>query len=484
MKRASFALVAAVLLSGGCTLIPDYQQPASPVPERIGDAGPGTSQIVLPGWRALFPEPELQQLIQTALSNNRDLRLALLDVASARAQYQIEGAALLPNISVDGSGSRQRTPADLSYQGESTINSQYSAQVGISAYELDLFGRVRSLKQSALESYLATVEAQRAAHITLVSEVASAYLALLADRQRLHIAERTVDAQRQSLRLTEDRFELGLGSGLAVSQARAALETARANHASYQRQVAQDKNALAMIVGAPLPTLNGDALTDPDLAGLPAAPAGLSSELLLQRPDLLQAEHSLKAANANIGAARAAFFPRISLTGAYGSASSELSGLFESGSEAWSFSPTLSLPIFTGGSNKATLDLARVRRDQAVVRYEQTIQTAFREVADALDAVAALTRQEQAQQALKDATERNLVLSEQRYQQGADDYLAVLDARRELLSASQQLVAVTLSRLNNRITLYRALGGGGLADQPTVIGKTTGHGNTGSATNG
>ncbi|WP_101676107.1 efflux transporter outer membrane subunit [Alloalcanivorax mobilis] len=471
-KHSTLPLIAAALLVGGCTLIPDYQKPASPVPERVGESPFSADQVVLPGWRAMFAEPELQQLIQTALTNNRDLRLAMLDVAAARAQYQIEGSALLPGVSVDGSGTRQRTPGDLSYSGESTINSEYRAQVGITSYELDLFGRVRSLKQSALESYLATVEAQRAAHITLVSEVANAYLALLADRQRLHIAEDTLNAQQESLQLTQSRFDLGLGSELDVRQAQIALETARANRASFLRQVAQDKNALAMMVGAPLPALAGDDLTGPGLAVLPEPPAGLSSQVLLQRPDLLQAEHNLKAANANIGAARAAFFPRISLTGAYGSASSELSGLFDGGSEAWSFSPSVSLPIFTGGSNKANLDLAKVRRDQNVARYESTIQTAFREVADALDSVDALKQQEQAQSALVEATQRSVELSEQRYQQGADDYLAVLDARRELLSARQNLVAVTLQKLNNRIGLYRALGGGGLPDQPTVIGRT------------
>lgn len=475
MKHASLPLIVAALLVGGCTLIPNYEEPASPVPEKVGDGGLAADQVVLPGWRDMFPEPELRQLIETALASNRDLRLAVLDVAAARAQYQIEGSALLPNVSVDGNGTRQRTPADLSYTGESTINSQYSAQVGITAYELDLFGRVRSLKQAALESYLATVEAQRAAHITLVSEVANAYLALLGDRQRLRIAEQTVDAQQESLALTQNRFDLGIGSELAVRQAQIALETARANRANYLRQVAQDKNALALMVGAPLPPLAGNDLTDPGLTELPEPPAGLSSDVLLQRPDLLQAEHQLKAANANIGAARAAFFPRISLTGAYGSSSSELSGLFEGGSEAWSFSPSISLPIFTGGSNKASLDLAKVRRDQDVARYENTIQTAFREVADALDSVDTLKQQEQAQRSLVDATQRSLELSEQRYEQGADDYLAVLDARRELLSASQELVGVTLSRLNNRITLYRALGGGGVPDQPTVIGRSGTH---------
>ncbi|QVL44085.1 MAG: efflux transporter outer membrane subunit [Alcanivorax sp.] len=467
MNRKALTALLATLAVAGCTLAPDYQQPESPVPASAGDDGRIAEQLVLPGWEALFQDPQLQQLIRTALSNNRDLRLALLDVAEARAQYRIEGAALYPELSVDGDGTRQRQPADLSQTGDSDIQTQYSVGLGVAAYEVDLFGRLRSLKQSALQQYLATEEARRSAHITLVSEVANAYLTLQADRRNLRISRETVEAQQESVDLVKGRFDLGLGSELEVRQAEVALETARTNEARFKRLVAQDRNALAVLVGAPLPPLPDSPAEDLDteLAALPEIPAGVPSSVLRQRPDIQQAEYSLKAANANIGAARAAFFPRITLTGSAGTASSELSGLFDSGSESWSFSPSISLPIFSGGRNRANLDVAEVRRDQNVARYEQTIQTAFQEVSDALQARGSFTEQEQAQNALVTATRRSLALAEARYEQGADDYLAVLDARRELLSAEQELVSVRLQKLANRITLYRALGGGVFPDR-------------------
>jgi len=473
IRRTALAALLTTLTVSGCTLAPDYQQPASPVPDNMGGGEQSADQLVLPGWETLFQDPQLQQLIRTALGNNRDLRLALLDVAEARAQYRIDGSALYPELSVDGDGTRQRLPADLSQTGDSEIQSQYSVGVGVAAYELDLFGRLRSLKQSALQQYLATEEARRSAHITLVSEVATAYLTLHADRRNLRISRETVEAQQESVELVKGRFDLGLGSELEVRQAEVALQTARANRARFTRLVAQDRNALAVLVGAPLPSLSPGPADDLDgeLAALPEIPAGVSSAVLRQRPDIQQAEYSLKAANANIGAARAAFFPRITLTGSAGTASSELSGLFDSGSESWSFSPSISLPIFSGGRNRANLDVAEVRRDQNVARYEQAIQTAFQEVADALQARGSFSEQEQAQDALVKATRRSLTLAEARYEQGADDYLAVLDARRELLSAEQELVSVRLQKLSNRITLYRALGGGVLPDRAILVSQ-------------
>ncbi len=476
MNPKALTALLATLAMTGCTLAPDYQPPASPVPDTVGDGEHGADQLVLPGWESLFQDPQLQQLIRTALDNNRDLRLALLDVAEARAQYRIEGSALYPELSVDGDGSRQRLPADLSQTGDSAIQTQYSVGLGVAAYEVDLFGRLRSLKQSALQQYLATEEARRSAHITLVSEVAAAYLTLQADRRNLRIAEETVAAQQESVDLVKGRFDLGLGSELAVRQAEAALQTARASEARFSRLVAQDRNALAVLVGAPLPPLPDHPADDlgSELASLPEIPAGVSSAVLRQRPDIQQAEYNLKAANANIGAARAAFFPRITLTGSAGTASTELSGLFDSGSESWSFAPSISLPIFNGGRNRANLDVAEVRRDQNVARYEQTIQTAFQEVADALQARDGFQQQEQAQSALVDATRRGLTLAEARYEQGADDYLAVLDARRELLSAEQELVSVRLQKLSNRITLYRALGGGVLPNRAVLVGHADG----------
>lgn len=472
MNPKALTALLATLAIAGCTLAPDYQPPASPVPATAGDGG-ADDPLVLPGWEALFQDPQLQQLIRTALSNNRDLRLALLDVAEARAQYRIEGSALYPELSVDGDGTRQRLPADLTQTGDSEIQTQYSVGLGVAAYEVDLFGRLRSLKQSALQQYLATEEARRSAHITLVSEVANAWLTLQADRRNLRISRETVDAQQESLDLVEGRVDLGLGSELELRQAQVALETARANQARFTRLVAQDRNALAVLVGAPLPPLPDSPAEDLDseLAALPEIPAGVPSAVLRQRPDIQQAEYNLKAANANIGAARAAFFPRITLTGSAGTASSELSGLFDSGSESWSFSPSISLPIFSGGRNRANLDVAEVRRDQNVARYEQTIQTAFQEVSDALQARGSFTEQEQAQSALVTATRRSLTLAQARYEQGADDYLAVLDARRELLSAEQELVSVRLQKLANRITLYRALGGGVFPDRAIQVGK-------------
>ncbi|MEP5231344.1 MAG: efflux transporter outer membrane subunit [Alloalcanivorax sp.] len=458
------------LMLGGCTLAPSYEQPASPVPAQLGEATmDGASELTLPGWSSLYQSAELQQLIQSALDNNRDLRLAVLDVAALRAQYQIQRADLYPNLSVDGSGSRQRLPGDLSGTGRSTLSDQYGVQVGVTAWELDLFGRVRSLKDASLENYLASEEAQRSTRLALVAQVAQSYLTLVSDRQNLAISHETVAAQEDSLTLIQRRFESGLGTELDVRQAQIALQGARANQASFERQVSQDYNALAVLVGGPLPDLESVDLGSDTLALVAPVPEGLSSTLLTQRPDVQQAEHQLRAANASIGAARAAFFPSIQLTGAYGSMSSELSGLFDSGSKAWSFSPSISLPIFSGGRNKANLELAEVRQDQAVATYEKAIQTAFQEVANALQARDTLARQQQAQQALVTATEQSLTLSQQRYEQGADDYLAVLDAQRTLLSARQQLVTLKLQQLTNETELYRALGGGWDAQQPTHV---------------
>lgn len=458
------------LMLGGCTLAPSYEQPASPVPAQLGETTiDGASELTLPGWSSLYQSAELQQLIQSALDNNRDLRLAVLDVAALRAQYQIQRADLYPNLSVDGSGTRQRLPGDLSSTGSSTLSDQYGVQVGVTAWELDLFGRVRSLKDASLETYLASEEAQRSTQLALVAQVAQSYLTLVSDRQNLAISRETVAAQENSLALIQRRFESGLGTELDVRQAQIALQGARANQASFERQVSQDYNALAVLVGGPLPALESVNLNSDTLSLVAPVPEGLSSSLLTQRPDVQQAEHQLRAANASIGAARAAFFPSIQLTGAYGSMSSELSGLFDSGSKAWSFSPSISLPIFSGGRNKANLDLAEVRQDQAVATYEKAIQTAFQEVANALQARDTLARQQQAQQALVTATEQSLTLSQQRYEQGADDYLAVLDAQRTLLSARQQLVTLKLQQLTNETELYRALGGGWEAQQPTHV---------------
>ncbi|SFM36259.1 efflux transporter outer membrane subunit [Marinobacter zhejiangensis] len=470
MRRLT-SLAAAVLLASGCSMIPEYQAPEAPVAGAVGASQVAGDKVNLPGWRALFPDPQLQSLVETALANNRDLRVALLNVAEARALYRIEGSGLYPDLSVGASGTRQRVPGDLSGTGQAETGGRYDVQFGLASYELDLFGRVRSLEAAALESYLASEEISRAAHITLVAEVANAYLTLMADHEKLRISEQAEADQQRAVVLVRNRYRNGLSTELSVRQAEIALETARAYRAQNARLVALDRNALSVLVGAPLPLLIARQLDDPSITSLAAVPDGLPSTVLTQRPDVRAAEHRLRAADANIGAARAAFFPRIALTAGAGTASSDLSGLFEGGSGAWSFSPSISLPIFTGGRNQANLEVAEVRRDRNVAQYEQVVQTAFQEVADALAARQYLVDQERAQDALVTATERSLELAEARFSEGVDDYLAVLDARRALLDARQERVSVTRQKLANRVQLYRALGGGASADEETLLSQ-------------
>lgn len=459
MKPLITSLTVALTLAG-CSMIPEYQAPDSPVPATIGSSNAATGELALPDWQTVFTDPQLTALVEQALENNRDLELALLDVEEAQALYGIERSGLYPNVSAGADGTRQRLPADLSGTGSSNVTGQYSVGLGIAAYELDLFGRVRSLSESALETYLGTEEAARSARITLISEVANAYLTFLSDRQKLKISEETVDAQQSSVDLVQRRYDAGLSAELSVRQAEIALDSARANRAQFGQQVSRDLNALSVLVGGPVPELGVSNVLDPAVAFLADVPESLNASVLTLRPDIRQAEHTLKAANANIGAARAAFFPSITLTGSAGTASSDLSGLFKGGSGTWSFAPSVNIPIFNAGRLQANLDVAEIRTEKAVVSYEKTIQTAFQEVADALAARSYLKEQEDAQAALVKAAERSLALAEVRYENGADDYLAVLDARRELLTARQSLVEVKRLKLTNRITLYRALGGG------------------------
>lgn len=474
-------IVMSVALMSGCSLIPEYQAPVAPVTNAVGETRAATEEARLPGWRDVFPDPQLQSLIDTALSNNRDLRLAMLDVAEARALYQIEGAGRYPELSLGADSTRQRLPADLSGTGRAETGGQYGVQVGMASYELDVFGRVRSLEAAAMERYLATEEASLSAHITLVSEVANAYLTLMADHEKLRISEQAEADQQRAVSLVRNRYRNGLGTELAVRQAEIALETARAYRAQNARLVAQGRHALSVVTGAPLPLLISRQIGDPMVTTLAEVPAGLPSSVLVQRPDVRAAERNLRAANADIGAARAAFYPSITLTGGIGTASSDLSGLFDGGSGAWSFSPAITLPIFTGGRNQANLEVAEVRRDRHIARYEQVIQTAFKEVADALTARQYLLDQEHAQDALVKATERSLVLAEARFREGADDYLAVLDARRALLDARQERVAVSRQKLANRVQLYRALGGGVSPDQAILLGGGSGAAAAGSS---
>ncbi len=406
------------------------------------------------GWRDFFVDPHLEQLIALSLENNRDLRVAVLNVERARSQYRVQRADRIPSLGVNAQ--LQRTG------GDAPVTNLYSAGLGLAQFELDLFGRVRNLSHSALQRYFATEESRRSAQLALISEVANTYLALSADRELLRISEATLGSQQASYDLTRKRFELGALSALDVSQARTVVETARSDVARFAGQAAQDTNALILLVGSTIDPAMLPTSFEPRISGLTALPAGLPSSVLLRRPDVMAAEHQLLAANANIGAARAAFFPSISLTGSIGSASNELSGLFEGGNGVWSFMPQINLPIFQGGRLRANLGVARADRDIALAQYEKSIQIGFREVADALALSKTLADQRVAEQALLEAATRAHDLSKARYDAGRDSYLILLDAQRTLYSAQQSLVRTLLSEQANRVTLYKVLGGGWL----------------------
>ena len=461
MRRSLLSLAVASILLGGCSLIPDYQRPASPVdslwPSEAGGAQTATAATDL-DWRAFFKDPALQSLIDTALANNRDLRVAALNVEAYAAQRQIQRSALFPSVTADGGATRQRLPGSLSSSGDPSISSQYSATVGAS-WELDLFGRLRSLDEQALQQYFATEEARRATQIALVASVANAWLTLQADQELLQLTQDTLKTYQQSFALTRRSYDVGVADALALAQARSAVESAQVSLAQYSRQVAQDRNALVVLLGSGkaggLPA--GQPLDD-DL--LLEVPAGLPSDLLQRRPDLRQAEHQLQAANANIGAARAAFFPSVSLTANAGSLSPDLAGLFDAGSGSWLFQPSISLPIFNAGKLRASLDYAELQKDIQVASYEKAIQTAFQEVADGLAARATYQQQLDAQRALVKTNEEYYRLAERRYRTGVDSYLTLLDAQRQLFSVRQQLIGDRLAQLTSEVELYKALGGG------------------------
>ena len=455
-------LSAALLLSGCINLAPDYQQPEAPLPQQWPSASTsqfGQASIDL-GWRQFIIDQRLRQVIEQSLQNNRDLRVALLNVEKARALYRIQRAELLPAISLDGSGSHSNTPADLNGGNSAVTSHQNSVALGFSNYELDLFGRLRNLSDAALEDYLSLEETRRSTQISLISEVANAWLTLAADSALLELANSTLTSQQASYDLQQRSHALGNTSGLSLAQAQTTVESARVDVAAYRSQVQLDRNALDLLVGA---TVADDLLPmtlQQNTAELLEIPAGLPSSLLQQRPDVLAAEHNLKAANADIGAARAAFFPSISLTAAAGTSSSDLSGLFKSGSGAWSFAPNISLPIFNAGSNQANLDAAKSEQAIQLASYEKSLQTAFREVADALAVRSTLKQRLEAQQALTDATARSHDLAEALYRNGASSYLDALDAQRQLYAARQDLISLQLTEQSNRITLYKTLGGG------------------------
>jgi multidrug efflux system outer membrane protein len=460
--RAALALAAA-LAAPGCSLAPRHERPAAPVAPEWDGAGPGDPGLPAAdalGWRDVFGDPRLEALVALALENNRDLRVAALNVELARAQYGIQRAERLPSVAASASASVQGLGEDLSPGGEAETVTIYTVGLGTTAFELDLFGRVRSLSEAALASYLATGEARRSAHLSLVAEVAVQYLAARALDDEVALTRRTLETVEASYALTRRTYEAGRTSELDLRTAEAQVETARVNLSSAELRRAQAGNALVLLVGGPLPSDLPEAAPLDGQDVLAELPAGLPSDVLRRRPDILAAEHALRAANASIGAARAAFFPSITLTAFGGTSSAELSGLFRPGSGLWSFTPQLNLPIFTAGALRASLDAAEVRKSIEVARYERAVQVAFREVADALVARSALDLQLRAQLARVKAEERRYELSDLRYRKGVDSYLGVLTAQRDLFTAQQLLIQSRLARLTNLVDLYRALGGG------------------------
>lgn len=461
-----FAFAALVLASAACTLAPRHERPASPIPDEWSaplsgpakTAAEGESIDALP-WREFVLSPKLERLIELALENNRDLRIAALNVERARGLYRIQRSELLPNADVAGSYTRQRVPPTATFPGREGVVEQYSASVG-AAFELDFFGRLRSLNRAALEDFLAQESSRRSLQISLIAEVAQAFLVTANDLALKELAEATVRNQDEWFALTQERHRLGAASGLELNQAQTQVESARADAARYEGDVARDLNALRVLVGTDIPPELMPASDDAQTALLGSVPVELPSQVLLNRPDILAAEHTLRAANANIGAARAAFFPRISLTGSAGYISNELSDLFDRNNRTWSFVPQLSVPIFQGGRLKAGLDVAHVDREIALARYEQAIQIGFQEVSDALALTGTLTKQLEAQERLVGASARAFELSQARREAGQESYLTLLDAQRSYYGAQQGLIATRLAEQANLVALYRALGGG------------------------
>ena len=457
--RTLLALAAGAVLAG-CSMIPTYERPAAPVATGWPDTSTATSnQTSTPAadlaWQDYFADASLQRLIEIALVNNRDLRVAVLNIELARAQLGIKRADQFPTLNAAVTGSR--TP-----DGSGGITSVYSAGLLVTAYEIDFFGRVASLKEQALAQYLTTTEGRKTAQISLISTVAQSWLGLLADKELLALSNQTLATREESFKLTQLRLDNGAASDLELRQAQSLMASARVTRAQQMRQRALDENALVLLLGQAVPTELRTQFTTAQLTQLrlPELPAGLPSDLLTRRPDIQQAELQLKASNANIGAARAAFFPRISLTAGVGSGSNALAGLFKDGSWGFTMAPQLLLPLFDAGRNRAGLDSAKVSRDIAIAQYEKAIQGAFREVADALAGRDTLNQQLSAQQTQTDAETQRLRLTDLRYQNGAASLLESLDAQRSLFSAQQALVQTRLAYLQNQVVLYKTLGGG------------------------
>ena len=467
-RRAACALAAATLALTGCaSMAPPFETPALPVPAHYATPGTDTgTPAATTGWRDYFTDPRLQALIAQALENNRDLRTTALRVQEARAAYGIQRADMLPTLGAQAGLDRSRVPADLNLTRQPLLGSQYQAGVGLASWEIDFWGRVRSLNDAALQNYLASDAARRAVTLGLIAQVAQSELALRELEERLLLAHQAIASRKESLRIFQRRVDVGSASRLNLTQVQTLLSQAEALGAQLEQARAQQANALALLVGAPVgPT---PATVRLDTLQMPPLRVGLPSDLLAQRPDIMAAEHQLRAAQAQIGAARAAFFPRVALTGSLGTASAELGGLFDSGSQAWTFSPTISVPLFNGGRLRNNLNLTEVRRDIAVANYEKTVQGAFRDVSDALVARQVLARQLAIAQDARAAQSERARLSQLRYDHGAAAFLEVLDAQRDLLVADQQVVQLRRALLSSQVSLYAALGGGALAEPPPM----------------
>ncbi|WP_020168476.1 MULTISPECIES: efflux transporter outer membrane subunit [Methylotenera] len=479
IKKPLINLIVLATLLPSCSFIPNFKRPKPPVAETwpVTTDSQQASIAADIGWREFFINEKLRKVIELALNNNRDLRVAALNIERARAQYQITTSNLFPTVNASGNATIQKSGESSSgnnnlanvinngviqqsngSSGEITRN--YRVGVSFSSYELDFFGRIRSLNTQALQLFLATEEARRSTHIALISEVANAWLTLQADKERLKLAQNTLQSQQSSYDLNKSRFDYGIATGLDLQQAQILVDTAKVDVARFTSLIQQDENALVLLIGSNLPV---ELRPDNELQAvtvLADLPAGLPSEVLLKRPDVLQAEYNLQAANANIGAARAAFYPAISLTASVGSASRELNNLFSSGTGFWNFVPQIVVPIFNAGRNRANLKIAEVDRDITVAQYEKTIQTAFREVADSLAIRQTLTEQFNSQSSLVNASSESFRLSEARYKSGIDNYLLVLDSQRTLYAAQQNLISIRLIAFSNQVTLYKVLGGG------------------------
>jgi multidrug efflux system outer membrane protein len=471
-----FLLVGIITIPFGCTLAPKYTRPDAPIPNgRAGIVETELTQSDKPGieatkvptlpWQSFFADAKLQKVIALALENNRDLRLAALNVDRARALYGIQRAELMPTLDLTGSENRQRVPSDLSTSGSRQITNRYDAKVGVAAWEIDFFGRIQSLKDSALNAYMATEEARRSAQILLISSVANTYMTLAADADNRALAQQTLENLHTTQTMIQRNLERGLISATEVQRTITQVEAQRGIVARLSQQVAQDENALQLLLGTPLP-VELQPISLENITAPKSITSNIPAEVLLNRPDVLESEDQLKAAQANIGAARAAFFPRISLTSSIGTASSELSGLFGSGSSAWTFSPQIVLPLFDARTWSA-YKVTQAQQQIAVAQYEKTIQSAFREVADTLALRSGISAQLEAQQALFRAVTQTMDLSVSRYKKGIDSYLNVLEAQRASQVAKQGLISLQLATDIANTRLYAVLGGGASGEPST-----------------